>query len=1158
MKYIHHILLIVTVTIMGCHALCMQAAQKNPQAVSALLNRIGGKGTADRFVTIVDASLASSDGLDQFVITSFEGKPCIKGSSKLAVTTGINWYLNHTAHINLTWNRLTTDLTKATLPLPEGEEKHKCSVPYRYYLNYCTFSYSMSSWTWERWQQEIDWMALHGINMPLQIVGLDVVWHKLLTQDLGYSEKEANEFIAGPCFQAWWGMNNLQGWGGPNPAWWYKRQEQLCKQILKRQRELGMDPVLPGYSGMVPSDIASKGFKANNQGNWCYGFVRPYILDPNTSSFSEISAFYYKRLKEVMGTSPYYSMDPFHEGANTSGIDVASAYRKIADAMTKANSKGKWVIQFWQWSSDQYHVVEKVEKGKLIVLDLYSDAHTHFADYNGHDAIYCMLPNFGGRTGLFGRLTKVMEQFYVEKATHPNVKGVGATPEAIEQVPVLYDALFELPWTSQRDAREWLADYAHSRYGKKNSHAERAWELLRRSALACPTSLQGPQEAVPCARPALTVNAVSSWGGTELFYDPQDVVEAAFQLLEARHQLSGANYSYDLTDVTRQALTDYANLLLKAIHSAYTKKDLTAYAHSRDAFLQLVLDLDELLNTNANFMIGRWTNMARDIADEVPGTSDADRRWLELDNARTLITTWGKRDMSEAGGLRDYSYREWGGMMKDFYYDRWKKFFDALDAGNEQPDWFSHDWNWAHNASLSYSDQPTGQTAEVAERLLLKYFATFTSTNATTSRINRKYATDATSRLSDVAFRGNSYALPLQGIKANELETVCMDFDANGSFTDNETFRSMRISIPAHATLGRTKALIRLTDGTQFTYSLLVKDKVGKARTISVETAEASQGKATLRGTATNSLTTTADITAMATPTPGYDFYHWTDAEGHIVATDNPYTYYGATDLRLKANFIRNKWGSPQEDANERSVIQSYGQYITTLEASQSGREPLMLFSATASPDRLFQSTQMIEAAKGSRISLHWTSAGGLNYCRLSAYADLNADGDFCDEGELIAVYGEKESGNNTALNDYTLHVLLPYDIPEGPTRIRLRFDGSWAKGWNNATQAMPADATTQRMVYDIPVNVTRQASFPCTVTVESADAVKGTVDANGQPDTYTYGVGEEIVLRVYPAKGQKVKGWTDAYGRNVPASWRDGNFLRFRAPESGTYSVRF
>lgn len=53
-------------------------------------------------------------------------------------------------------------------------------------------------------------MALHGINMPLQIVGLDVVWKNLLTKDLGYSPADANKFIAGPCFQAWWGMNNLK------------------------------------------------------------------------------------------------------------------------------------------------------------------------------------------------------------------------------------------------------------------------------------------------------------------------------------------------------------------------------------------------------------------------------------------------------------------------------------------------------------------------------------------------------------------------------------------------------------------------------------------------------------------------------------------------------------------------------------------------------------------------------------------------------------------------------------------------------------------------------------------------------------------------------------------------------------------------------------
>lgn len=32
-------------------------------------------------------------------------------------------------------------------------------------------SYSMAFWDWERWEQEIDWMALQGINMPLAFTG---------------------------------------------------------------------------------------------------------------------------------------------------------------------------------------------------------------------------------------------------------------------------------------------------------------------------------------------------------------------------------------------------------------------------------------------------------------------------------------------------------------------------------------------------------------------------------------------------------------------------------------------------------------------------------------------------------------------------------------------------------------------------------------------------------------------------------------------------------------------------------------------------------------------------------------------------------------------------------------------------------------------------
>ncbi len=1148
--------LLLAVALLCLNSLFAVAATTNPAAVTSLLNRIGGTGTADRFVTVVDESLSSS-GKDVFVITSSDGKPCIKGNSTLAVTTGINWYLNHVAHINLAWNNLTTDLVNASLPLPTSEETHTSSVDYRYYLNYCTFSYSMSTWTWERWQQEIDWMALHGINMPLQIVGLDVVWNKLLTEDLGYTQTEANNFIAGPCFQAWWGMNNLQGWGGANPDWWYKRQETLAKNILARERELGMQPVLPGYAGMVPSDIESKkGYKANNQGNWC-NFVRPYILDPNSTAFTEISEKYYARLAEVMGTSTYYSMDPFHEGANTDGIDVASAYTQLAAAMTKANADAKWVIQFWQWSGAQYNVLSKVEKGKLIVLDLFSDAHSHFGDYQGHDAVYCALPNFGGRTGLFGRLSKEMTDFYDQKSAHSNVKGIGATPEAIEQVPVLYDALFELPWLSSKpDPKTWLANYAVSRYGVQNDDAQAAWEKVRNSALNCETSLQGPQEAVLCARPALSVGSVSSWGGTDIFYDAQQVADAAYSLLKANASLSGENYSYDLIDFTRQALTDYGYYLLKAINEAYTAGNKTAYAARRDAYLDLLTDVDKLLNTNSNFMLGRWTQMARAIADEAEGTTESDRQWLELNNARTLITTWGDRDQSEWGGLRDYSYREWGGMVKDFYRSRWQTFFNNLDNNTSQPTWFDVDWAWAHDASLSYSNVPEGNTADVATSLFGKYFALLNN-NGERYHLYRYMTTDLSSTLSETAVRGSSYAAPLSSLPEGVTATLGIDLNLDGTISDDETFSTLTVAIPATASTGKAQAVLTLSDGTVLKYKLTIKDNITTVRTVSAKSADAAQGSVSIDGSSTASVTNTDEVTMKAEPASGYDFLNWTDASGNVVSTESEYTYYGAEAASFTANFIVNKWGMPSENMQDFADVKSFSQYLTTLAVAQNGGDEHNIYSADACPETLCHVTSVVNAAKGSEVTLHWTSGGGLTYCNLSAYADWNVDGNFNLSDELIKAYGTKKSASNGALNDYTLKVLIPYTVPEGVTHLRLRFDGAWADGYDSATGAMPAKAETYRMVYDIPLNVTSSSSTPCTITVKTDGSGHGTADANGQPDTYTYNVGEDVVLRAYPADGYQVY-WTDQYNRRVPEDWCDGNFLRFRAPESGVYTAHF
>ena len=1140
-----------------------QNVEKAHTAVNQFLDRIGGKGTAERFSIEVDKKL-SDNGKDVFILSSDGAKPSVKGSSVIAVTTGINWYLNHIAHVNLAWNNLTTDLSSVELPVPQGEERHVCSADYRYYLNYCTFSYSMSTWTWDRWQKEIDWMALHGINMPLQIVGLDVVWYNLLTKDLGYSNTEAGKFIAGPCFQAWWGMNNLEGWGGPNPEWWYKRQAELCKKIVGRQKELGMQPVLPGYSGMVPSDIETKGYAAKNQGNWC-AFVRPYILDPNSKAFGEISKKYYNRLKEVMGESEYYSMDPFHEGANTQGIDVPSAYKRIAEAMLNANAEAKWVIQYWQWSGAQYNVLNQVDKGKLIVLDLYSDGHTHFGEYRGHDAVYCMLPNFGGRTGTFGRLSKVITDYYNQCSQYPNIKGIGATPEAIEQVPVLYDALFELPWRGTApDPKKWVEDYTVSRYGKENKNALSAWESLRQTVLNCPTALQGPQEAVLCARPALSVGSVSSWGGTDIFYNSQQVADAAFKLIEARGELSGENYNYDLTDVTRQTLTDYAYYLLKAINAAHTSGDKSAYAQRRDAFLGLFPDLDDLLGTNRLFMLGNWTQMARAIADEAGGTTKADKDWLELDNARTLISTWGARDNAEAGGLRDYSYREWNGMMKDYYYPRWKKFFENLDAGTSQPDWFSMDWNWAHTGGKIYSETPSGNAVDIAIGLLNKYFINIATSDTTTYHLYRYFDTDAQDEIVINAFRGKTLSFPVEALPEGMQETdasICIDINHDGVFSDSEKFIGLEADIPSKALVGKAKSVFSLSDGTSLTFSITLRDKINEPRTVSAKSEDESKGSVSIKGSETKSVESAEEVVMTATPTAGYDFYQWTNSEGQSVGNENPYTYYGAKAGEFTAHFLINKWGAPEEDLADMATIASYEQYVSTIASSTNGGKEETIYSTDECPKTLFHTSKLVNASAGSTISLHWKdteSNNGLAWCRLSAYADLNSDGDFDDDGEFLCVIGDKQSGNNTKLSDCKLDVLLPYEAPLGITHIRLRFDSSWKDGLDSKTDAMPAKAKTARMVYDIPVNIIAYSNTACTITVKSNDTKQGTVDASGQNETHTYAAGEEVVLRAYPSTGYKLSHWEDKYGRKVPEKWITGNTIRFQAPESGTYTAFF
>ena len=660
--------------------------------VQGLLERIAPGSSGKFIIEQATSPFSSSNNEDKdfFELDQKGSKVVIRGNNYISIAVGLNWYLKYHAGIHLSWNNMTAELP-AILPPVLHKERHDTKSIYRYDFNYCTFSYTMAFWDWKRWEQEIDWMALHGINLSLALVGTDAVWRNVLSK-LGYSKEEVNEFVAGPAFQAWWLMNNLEGWGGPNTDSWYEDRIALQKKILKRMREYGIHPVLPGYSGMLPHNAKEKlGVNVANPGKW-NGYHRPAFLQPTDTRFKEIAALYYKEMNRLYGKADFYSMDPFHEGGNVAGVNLDAAGQAIWQAMKENSRNSIWVIQAWG-ANPRAQMIKNIPRGDMLVLDLYSESRPQWGDpnsawyrkngFDNHQWLYCMLLNYGGNVGLHGKMQHVIDEYYkaVESPFGSTMKGIGMTMEGSENNPVMYELLCELPWRPSGFSKdEWLEGYISARYGKCTPRLLEAWVLLGNSVYNCPprTTQQGTLESIFCARPALNVYQVSSWSEMSDYYNPHDVLRAARLFLEEARQFKGNNnFEYDLIDITRQAVAEKGRLIYKVIQAAYDAGDKPLLRLASDRFLELLLQQDRLLATRPEFKVGRWIEQARNL-----GHTPEEKDWLEW-NARVQITTWGNRLASDDGGLHDYAHKEWNGLLKDFYYLRWKTWLDRL---NNLPD----------------------------------------------------------------------------------------------------------------------------------------------------------------------------------------------------------------------------------------------------------------------------------------------------------------------------------------------------------------------------------------------------------------------------------------------------------------------------------------
>lgn len=560
-------------------------------------------------------------------------------------------------------------------------------------------------------------MALHGINLPLAVTGTECVWFNVLKK-LGYSRQEIDEFIAGPGFLAWWMMNNLEGWGGPNPDSWYARQEALQKKIVARMRELDIRPVFAGYAGMVPNNAREKlHLDVANPGTWC-GYRRPAFLQPTDPRFGEIADIYYKEMTRLFGKADYYSMDPFHEGGNVQGVDLAASGKAIMEAMHRANPKAVWVAQAWQ-RCPHPAMIEALPKGDLLVLDLFSESLPQWGDpdspwyrekgFSGHNWLWCMLLNYGGNVGLHGKMQHVVDGYFKarQSAFARSMTGVGMTPEGIENNPVMYELLWELPWhDTPFQVEEWLKQYVTSRYGEFNPTLYQAWLTLAHSIYACPaaSTQQGTHESIFCARPSDNAYQASSWSGMEDYYDPREVIRAAELFASVRTAFEGCpNYDYDLVDITRQATAEQGRLVYQVMQAARKAGEKQLFAQAGERFMQLLVQQDSLLATRPEFRLDTWVNRAAAI-----GQTPEEKAHYVF-NAKVQITTWGNRKAAEEGGLRDYAHKEWSGLLGTLYARRWRTYIGhTLRHWDEAPvppiDWYAVDEAWVNASAPSCTE----------------------------------------------------------------------------------------------------------------------------------------------------------------------------------------------------------------------------------------------------------------------------------------------------------------------------------------------------------------------------------------------------------------------------------------------------------------------
>jgi alpha-N-acetylglucosaminidase len=516
----------------------------------------------------------------------------------------------------------------------------------------------------------------------------------------------------------------------------------LQKRIVARELELGMRPILHGFNGHVPQALTKRFPKVKMQQIHWYGPTPvTYCLSPEEPLFVEIGKAITAEQIIEFGTTHFYGIDSFIEMLPPSSDPtyLAAIAKASYESLHAADPEAVWVLQGWMvqsparqkfWQPAQAHAFfGAVPDDKMLVLDMSRGVFARQRQfYYGKPWLVGLVHNFGDATRMYGEIagTTGILQSVLRGPDHGQLRGIGLHPEGLDYNPIVHAAILEAAWnTESPNAADWLADYVHARYGSQPpEQLLRAWRGLWSSVYSKGLS-NSPIE-----------NAPDRWLTRKAGADNQAETDQAARFNTATlTALAGAlpdflaaapaiknreSFDFDVVNITRQLLAEYAGVLRQRMLTAVAKRDVAAFRKSASEFIALIGDLEDVVSTRREYLLGRWLAAARSW-----GTTAEEKSLYEW-NARNIITLWGNSQRN----IRDYARRQWSGLLGDFYQPRWQLSVDyvaaRLEAG-QNPDFVAlkkqlvpWEEQWCRKTK-AYPTEPRGNSVEVAGRVWEKY-----------------------------------------------------------------------------------------------------------------------------------------------------------------------------------------------------------------------------------------------------------------------------------------------------------------------------------------------------------------------------------------------------------------------------------------------------